>query len=83
MPKTSSTFPLRTALAAAMTVAVLGLLPGLVPHALAADATPRPVTPRGELAARLDDFRVGDTVRITVTRQGKIRAVRVTRQPGG
>ncbi len=49
MPRTTST--LRTALAAAMAVAVLGLLPGLVPQALAADAGPRPVTPRGELAA--------------------------------
>ena len=46
-----STHLLRAALAAAMSIAVLGLMPNLIPQALAADAAPRPVTPRGELAA--------------------------------
>lgn len=45
------TYPFRTALAATMSIAVLALLPNLIPQALAADAAPRPVTPRGELAA--------------------------------
>lgn len=82
MPKTSITFPLRTALAVAMAVAVRGLLPNLVAQALAADAGPRPGSV-GKPAARLNDIRVGDTVRVTVTRQGKPRAVPVTLQPGG
>lgn len=54
MPMISSpipTRPFRTALAAAVNIAVLSLLPNLIPQALAADAAPRPVTPRGELAA--------------------------------
>jgi S1-C subfamily serine protease len=51
MHKTSSTYPLRTALAAAITFAVVSLLPNLAPHAFAAAAQPRPVTPRGALAA--------------------------------
>lgn len=47
---TSTHLP-RNALAATMSIAVLVLLPNLIPQALAADAAPRPVTPRGELAA--------------------------------
>ena len=34
------------------------------------------------LLARLDDFKVGDTVTVTVIREGKKRDVRVTLQPG-
>ena len=34
------------------------------------------------LLARLDDFKVGDTVTVTVVREGKKRDVRVTLQPG-
>jgi len=37
----------------------------------------------GKLIARLDDFRVGDRIRISVMRQGKIREVQVTLQAGG
>jgi len=54
MPMNSSpmsTRQFRNALAATMNIAVLALLPNLIPQALAADAAPRPVTPRGELAA--------------------------------
>jgi len=32
---------------------------------------------------RLDDFRVGDRIRISVMRQGKSREVQVTLQAGG
>jgi S1-C subfamily serine protease len=41
----------RTALLGAILFALLGLLLNLVPHADGADAAPRPVTPRGDLAA--------------------------------
>ena len=53
MPRTSiaSTYLFRSAFAVAMAFAVFGTLPNLFPHALAADAGPRPVTPRGDLAA--------------------------------
>ncbi|MEW5882569.1 MAG: PDZ domain-containing protein, partial [Pseudomonadota bacterium] len=34
------------------------------------------------LLARLDDFKVGDTVTVTVVREGRKRDVRVTLQPG-
>jgi S1-C subfamily serine protease len=37
----------------------------------------------GKLVARLDDFRVGDKIRITVMRQGKSREVQVILQAGG
>jgi S1-C subfamily serine protease len=36
-----------------------------------------------DLVARLDDFRVGDTVKLTVMRQGKIREVQLVLQAGG
>lgn len=41
----------RTTLAAALLVALFSALPNLTPQAIAADAAPRPITPRGELAA--------------------------------
>lgn len=37
----------------------------------------------GKLVARLDDFRVGDRIRLTVLRQGKSRDVQVILQAGG
>ncbi len=55
-----------------------GIEPGDVITAVegkAVDAVPR-------LLARLDDFKVGDTVRLTVQRGGKTREVIVTLQPG-
>lgn len=42
---------LRVAVAWAMAVAFIGFLQGMIVEAGAADAAPRPVTPRGELAA--------------------------------
>jgi S1-C subfamily serine protease len=36
----------------------------------------------GRLLGRLDDFKVGDTVRLTVVREGREREVAVTLQPG-
>jgi S1-C subfamily serine protease len=43
----------------------------------------KPVDSVSKLAARLDDFRVGDRIRITVMRQGKSREVQVILQAGG
>ncbi|MFT3850721.1 MAG: trypsin-like peptidase domain-containing protein [Propionivibrio sp.] len=37
----------------------------------------------GKLQSRLDDYRAGDTVRITVLRKGKSTELKVTLQPGG
>ncbi len=42
----------------------------------------KPVDSAGRLLARLDDFKVGDTVAVTVQRDGTRRDVRVTLQPG-
>ena len=42
----------------------------------------KPVDSVGKLQSRLDDFRVGDTVRVTVLRKGKPTEIRVTLQPG-
>lgn len=43
----------------------------------------KPVDSVSKLSARLDDYKVGETVRITVLRQGKNAEVQVTLQPGG
>ena len=42
----------------------------------------KPVESVGKLTSRLDDFRVGDSVRLTVVRNGKAREVAVTLQAG-
>ncbi|BBL70075.1 S1C family serine protease [Methylogaea oryzae] len=42
----------------------------------------RPVDSVGKLLARLDDYKVGDTVRMSVLRDGDKRDVSVTLQPG-
>ena len=42
----------------------------------------KPVNSVSELAARLDDFRVGDSVSLTVMREGKRRKVQVVLQAG-
>ncbi len=42
----------------------------------------KPVDSVGRLLARLDDFKVGDTIAVTVQRDGRRRDVRVTLQPG-
>jgi S1-C subfamily serine protease len=43
----------------------------------------KPVDSVSKLVARLDDFRVGDKVKLTVMRQGKIREVQLVLQAGG
>jgi S1-C subfamily serine protease len=48
---------------------------------VAVDGKPVDSVPR--LLARLDDYQVGDTVRLTVSRDGRTREVPVRLQPGG
>jgi S1-C subfamily serine protease len=55
-----------------------GLIPGDVITAVEGKA----VDGVGKLNARLDDFKVGDTVRLTVSREGSTREVSVTLQAG-
>ena len=42
----------------------------------------KPVDSVGKLLSHLDDYRVGDTVRVTVLRKGKSTELKVTLQPG-
>ena len=42
----------------------------------------KPVDGAGKLIATLDDFKVGDTIKVTVLREGKKVDVPVTLQPG-
>jgi S1-C subfamily serine protease len=43
----------------------------------------KPVDSVSKFISRIDDFRVGDKIRLTVMRRGKSREVRVTLQAGG
>ncbi len=43
----------------------------------------KPVDSVSKLVVRLDDFRVGDKIRITVSRQGETREVQMVLQAGG
>lgn len=55
---------------------------GVVPGDVIVAVEGKPVDSVARLLARLDDFKVGDTVTVTVVREGKQRDVRVTLQPG-
>jgi S1-C subfamily serine protease len=55
---------------------------GLVPGDVIVAVDGKPVTRVAQLLARLDDYRVGDTVRVTLRRGEDIREVAVTLQPG-
>jgi S1-C subfamily serine protease len=55
---------------------------GLVPGDVIVAVEGKPVTSVAQLLARLDDYRVGDTVRVTLRRGEDIREVAVTLQPG-
>jgi S1-C subfamily serine protease len=55
---------------------------GIVPGDVIVAVEGKPVDSVARLLARLDDFKVGDTVTVTVVREGKQRDVRVTLQPG-
>jgi S1-C subfamily serine protease len=55
---------------------------GIVPGDVIVAVEGKPVDSVARLLARLDDFKVGDTVAVTVVRDRKQRDVRVTLQPG-
>jgi S1-C subfamily serine protease len=53
---------------------------GLIPGDIITAVEGKAVDSVGKLYARLDDFKVGDTVRLTVSREGRTREVTVTLQ---
>jgi S1-C subfamily serine protease len=55
---------------------------GLIPGDIITAVEGKAVDSVGKLYSRLDDFKVGDTVRLTVSREGKTREVSVTLQAG-
>ena len=55
---------------------------GIMPGDIITAVEGKPVDSVGKLVARMDDFRIGDTIRITVRRDGKSREAAVTLQPG-
>jgi S1-C subfamily serine protease len=55
---------------------------GIAPGDVIVAIEGKPVDTVGRLLGRLDDFQVGDTVRLTVVRDGREREVAVTLQPG-
>ena len=54
----------------------------VVPGDIVTAVDGKPVDSVGKLLSRLDDYRVGDTVRISVLRKGKPVELKVTLQPG-
>jgi S1-C subfamily serine protease len=54
----------------------------LIPGDLITAVEGQPVDSVAKLLARLDDFKVGDAVRLTVAREGRTREVKVTLQAG-
>jgi S1-C subfamily serine protease len=55
---------------------------GIVPGDVITGVEGKPVASVGQLLGRLDDFKVGDAVRLQVLREGKPQDVVVTLQPG-
>jgi S1-C subfamily serine protease len=70
------------AAAAGLTGATIARDGSIIPGDIIMAVEGRPVDSVGRLFGRLDDFKVGDTVRIVVLRQGKQTEVAVTLQPG-
>jgi S1-C subfamily serine protease len=68
--------------AAGLQGATLSRERGITPSDVIVAIDGRPVASVGELLGRLDDFEVGDTVTLTVQRDGARREVEVTLQPG-
>jgi S1-C subfamily serine protease len=56
---------------------------GIVPGDIITAIEDKPVDSVGKLAALLDDFKVGDKIRLRVVRQGKVREVQISIQSGG
>ena len=55
----------------------------IIPEDIITAIEGKPVDSVSKLIARMDDFRVGDRIRLTVMRQGKSREVQVILQAGG
>lgn len=55
---------------------------GMVPGDIITAIEGKPVDSVGKFIARLDDFKVGDSIRVSVLREGKIREAVVILQPG-
>jgi S1-C subfamily serine protease len=55
---------------------------GIVPGDVITGVEGKPVAGVGQLLGRLDDFKVGDAVKLQVLREGKPQDVVVTLQPG-
>jgi S1-C subfamily serine protease len=68
--------------AAGLRGATLSRERGITPGDVIVSVEGRPVASVGELLGRLDDFAVGDTVKLGVLRDGAHRDVEVTLQPG-
>jgi S1-C subfamily serine protease len=75
--------PGSAAAAAGLRGATLSRDGGLVPGDIITAIEGKPVDSVGRLFARLDDYRVGDTVKVKVLREGKEKEVAVALQPGG
>jgi S1-C subfamily serine protease len=56
---------------------------GVVPGDIIVAVEGKPVDSVGKLLGRLDEFKIGDTVKLTVQRDGGTREVAVALQPGG
>lgn len=68
--------------AAGLKGAILSRDGGIVPGDTIVAVEGKPVTSVGELLARLDDYQVGETVKVTVLREGKEVDLPVVLQPG-
>ncbi|RIV79171.1 trypsin-like peptidase domain-containing protein [Pelagerythrobacter marinus] len=55
---------------------------GVVPGDIVTAMNGKPVSRVGDLLARLDDFRVGQSVELTLMRGGEVRTVRLELEPG-
>jgi S1-C subfamily serine protease len=75
--------PGSAAMAAGLRGATISRDGGIVPGDIITAVEGKPVESVGKLLARLDDFRIGDTVKVRVLREGKTSEVSVTLQPGG
>lgn len=54
----------------------------IVPGDIIVAVNGKPVDSVGRLMSKLDDFKVGDSVRLSVQRAGKVREVAITLEPG-
>jgi S1-C subfamily serine protease len=74
--------PNSAAAKAGLTAATVARDGTLTPGDIIVEIQGQPVDSVGKLIGRLDDFKVGDTIRLTVLREGAKREVRVTLQAG-